>query len=233
MKLILINMLEKQIGIEWANAINPYLPENYFSWLGKEIGREYRTKVIYPLLPDIFNAFKFTPYDKTNVLFLGLDPYIKEGQAYGIAFGVKKECFIIPPSLRNIDKEVENDVYDGFHLAFDYTLKSWCDQGCFMYNTALTVIEGKTGSYLKLWSPFTEAVLKGLNNKEFCIYVLLGKVAQGYSKFIDTKEGHYIIEAPHPAAEAYAGGNAGFFGSKIFSKINKILIDNDKEQIKW
>ena len=229
----MIKILEKQIGAEWANTIISYLPENYFSELGKELAKEYKTKTIFPLLPDIFNAFKFTPYDKVNVVFLGLNPYIKEGQAYGVSFGIQEECPYVPPSLRNIDKEVENDIYDGFHLAFDYTLKSWCDQGCFMYNTALTVIEGKTGSHLKLWSPFTEAVFKGLNNKEFCIYVLLGKVAQGYAKFIDIKEGHYIIEAPHPAAEAYAGGTAGFFGSKIFSQINKILIDNGRNQIKW
>ena len=101
-----------------------------------------------------------------------------------------------------------------------------------MYNTALTVIEGKTGSHLKTWAPFTEAILKALNDKDFCIHLLLGNVAQGYAQFI-TNKNHHIVTAPHPAAESYAGGTAGFFGSKVFTKINKILIDNGKENIKW
>jgi len=102
-----------------------------------------------------------------------------------------------------------------------------------MYNTALTVVEGKTGSHLKIWSPFTEAVIKALNDKEFCIYILLGRNAQSYADLIKPKKGQYIITAPHPAAESYAGGNAGFFGSKIFSKTNQILIENGRNQIKW
>ena len=226
-------MIEKLVGKSWSDAIVPYLPSGYFDWLGKALASEYKANTVFPPKEDIFNAFKFTPYDKVNVSIWGLDPYIREGQAYGVSFGIRDTCPAIPPSLRNIDKEVENDIYDGFKLAFDYTLQHWCEQGCFMYNTALTVIEGKTGSHLKMWSPFTEAVIKALNNKEFCIYILLGKNAQAYSDLIELKEGKYIITAPHPAAESYAGGKAGFFGSKIFSKTNQILIDNGKKQITW
>jgi uracil-DNA glycosylase len=226
-------MLEKKIGRGWADAINPYLPDDYFEKLGKTLAQEYKTNIVYPPVEDIFNAFTFTPYKQVNIMFLSLDPYIRESQAYGVAFGVRDDCFIIPPSLRNIEREVEADIYDGFNLSFDFTLQSWCNQGIFMYNSALTVIEGKTGSHLKMWSPFTEAVMKALNDKDFCIYVLLGKVAQEYGKMLVNKDRHYIVSAPHPAAEAYAGGKAGFFGSRIFSKINQILVDNDRKQIKW
>lgn len=225
-------MLEKLIGKNWSEAINPYLPSGYMEELGKTLASEYKKYKVFPPQEEIFNAFKFTDYPDTQVIVLGLDPYVREGQAYGISFGIK-DNIAIPPSLRNIDKEVEDDIYDGFKLDFDYSLKHWCAQGCFMYNTALTVIEGKTGSHLKLWSPFTEAVIKALNDKDFCIYLLLGKVAQEYSKLITPKQDQYIITAPHPAAESYAGGTAGFFGSKVFSKINKILIENERNQIKW
>jgi len=225
-------MLQKLIGKEWSEAVEPYLPSGYMDELGKALASEYKKYKVFPPQNEIFNAFKFTPYNDVKVIVIGCDPYIREGQAYGISFGTLQE-FAIPASLRNIDKEVENDIYDGFKLDFDFTLKHWCDQGCFMYNTALTVVEGKTGSHLKLWSPFTEAVIKALNNKDFCIYLLLGKVAQEYAKLITLKQGQYIVTAPHPAAESYVGGTAGFFGSKVFSQINKILIENGKNQINW
>jgi len=226
-------MIEKLIGESWSRAVSKHLPENHMDFLGKQLGKEYRDNVVFPPIGDVFNAFIYTPYDQVDVVFLSLDPYIRKGQAYGVAFGVKSDCITIPASLRNIDKEVESDIYGGFKLDFDITLRSWCEQGCFMYNSALTVIEGKTGSHLKLWSTFTEAVMKALNDKEFCIFIMLGKVAQNYISFLDKREGQYIITAPHPAAEAYSGGNAGFFGSKIFSQTNQILLDNGRNQIKW
>ena len=226
-------MLEKIIGKEWNEVLTPNISKDYFDVLGDTLAKEYEHFKVYPAKEDIFNSFKFTPYKNLNVVILGMDPYIREGQAYGISFGVRDDCMTIPPSLRNIAKEVENDVYNGFNLGFDYSLKSWCDQGCFMYNAALTVIEGKTGSHLQYWANFTKAVLQAINNKEFCIFILLGKVAQEYEKFINKKEGFYILKAPHPSAESYAGGKAGFFGSRIFSQVNQILLDNKRNQIKW
>ena len=226
-------MLERLVGKQWSDAMMPYLSIDYMNWLGKALAEEYGKGKVFPPQEDIFNAFKLTPYNEVVINFIGFDPYIREGQAYGVSFGVRESCITIPASLRNIDKEVENDIYDGFKLAFDFTLEHWCKQGCFMYNTALTVAEGATGSHLKLWVPFTRAVINALNDKDFCIFILLGKNAQAYSDLIDVKEGHYIVTAPHPAAESYAGGKAGFFGSKIFSKTNKILIDNGRSEIKW
>lgn len=227
--------MEKIIGDkEWAERLERNLPKAYFLELGKWLKSEREFYTVYPPQEDIFNAFKFTPFNKVNVVFIGLDPYIREKQAYGISFGISDECLNIPPSLRNIYKEVENDVYNGLTLGFDYTLKEWCEQGCFMYNTALTVIEGKTGSHLKYWANFTKAVMKCLSEKEFCIFVLLGRKAQQLKLYIDdTNPNMHIIEAPHPAAEVYGGGKAGFFGSKIFTRINTMLVNNNREEIKW
>lgn len=226
-------MLEKIVGENWSRAITPYLDKVYFKELGEFLAKEYTEYTVYPPQGDMFNAFKFTDYPDLQIVVIGLDPYLRHGQAYGVSFGIRESCLTIPPSLRNIAKEVENDVYDGLKLDFDYSLKSWCEQGCFMYNTALTVVEGKTGSHLKYWANFTKAVLQAINDKDFCIFILLGKVAQDYEKFINKKEGFYILKAPHPSAESYAGGKAGFFGSRIFSQVNQILLDNKRNQIKW
>jgi len=226
-------MLSKVITPEWAQHLSPNISKEYFDELGKILYKEYNTNKVLPPLDEIFNAFKFTRYEDTKIVFLGLDPYIRQGQAYGVSFGIRDSCITIPSSLRNIYKEIESDVYEGLSLGFDYSLKSWCDQGCLMLNVALTVIEGKTGSHLKIWDGFTKSVFKTLNKKEFCIFVLLGRKAQEYKKYIEDKPNFHIIQAAHPAAEAYSGGKAGFFNSKIFSKINTILINNNKQQIKW
>lgn len=227
------NRLNKLFGDSWGEMFNKHIDKDYFAELGNFLEEESKSYLIFPPKEDLFNAFKFTPYDKTVVVFLGLDPYTKVDQAYGVSFGVKDSCKSIPTSLRNIYKEVETDVYEGLNLDFDYSLKQWCEQGCLMLNTALTVRQGATGSHLKIWSPFTKTVFKILNEKEFVIYVLLGRKAQEYKKYIKDTPNTHIIKAAHPAAEGYMGGNAGFFGSKIFTQINKILLNNGREQIKW
>ncbi len=226
-------MFEKLIGKEWGEAISPHLSKEEFKRLGIILKKEYDSFTVYPNKEDIFNAFLFTPYHKTKVVWIGLDPYIRENEAYGVSFGIQDSCKIIPPSLKNIYKEVETDVYNGLNLDFDYSLRSWADQGCLMLNTALTVRAGKTGSHLKIWSSFTKSVIKALNEKDFCIYILLGRKAQEYKKYIIDSPSIHIIQTAHPAAESYYGGKAGFFGSKIFSKTNQILINNGKEEIKW
>lgn len=227
--------MERIIGDkQWTERLERNLPKKYFIELGKWLKEERELNVVYPPKEDVFNAFKFTPFDDVNVVFIGLDPYIRENQAYGISFGIRDECLRVPPSLNNIYKEIETDVYNGLNLGFDYTLKSWCEQGCFMYNTSLTVVEGRTGSHLKQWAPFTKAVMKCLSEKDFCIFVLLGRKAQQLKLYINEDDSNmHIIEAPHPAAEVYGGGKAGFFGSKIFSKINTILVNNNRKEIKW
>lgn len=139
----------------------------------------------------------------------------------------------IPPTLRNIAKEVESDVgFDYTNHAFDFSLESWAEQGVLLLNTALTVEEGVTKSHFKQWQPFTTYLMNILNDMSGLVFVMLGKDAQRYLKFIDSSR-HHCVTAPHPAAEVYAGGNAGFFGSKIFSKINEILNESYSYNIEW
>lgn len=220
------NKLIKLLGEDWGNNLHKYLNVQNFNYIGEFLNTERLTKKIHPPKEDIFNAFKFTPFNKVEVVFLSTDPYVHENEAYGVAFGIKEDYRKIPFSLGIIQKEVEDSIYNGLNLGFDYTLKSWCNQGCFMYNIALTVEEKKIGSHLKKWELFTESVIKTLNDKEFCIFVLLGKDTQRYERFIQEKESFHILKVPHPST-------SGFYGSKIFSKINLILKNNGRRGIIW
>jgi uracil-DNA glycosylase len=204
-----------------------------FDDLGHFIIEERKRYRVFPAQKDVFNAFRSTPFHDVKVVFLGLDPYIREGQATGYSFGVDIDTAItVPPSLRNIIREVESDL-DVLCLEFDHSLKGWAQQGVLLLNTALTVREGQTGSHLLQWSGFTQSVLKALNDKgDNVIFILLGKDAQSYAKYLDPSVTK-VIMAPHPAAESYAGGKAGFFGSRIFSKCNSMLYMLGKEEINW
>ncbi len=195
---------------------------------------ERKQKKVYPEQKDVFKAFQLTPYEKVKVVFLGLDPYIRKDQATGLSFGVDidKTDRKIPPSLKTIIKELESDL-DTLCLDFDYSLEGWAKQGVLMLNTSLTVVEGQTNSHLQMWQPFTLEVIDAINDmNQNVIFILLGNTAQSYEKYLDP-ESTRVIKAPHPAAEAYAGGKAGFYGSKIFSKCNAMLYMLEKEEINW
>ena len=118
---------------------------------------------VFPKYEDTFNAFKYTPWDDVRVVILGQDPYHTEGMAHGLAFSTQSDS--TPPSLRNILKEVEDDVYDGFNLQRSITndLTSWAEQGVLLLNTALTVKLGWPGSHLHHWEDFTKHVIEELS----------------------------------------------------------------------
>lgn len=226
--------MKNLFGIGWYNAMRTYLQSQDFANLGYLLMAERKQKRIYPEQKDVFKAFQLTPYEKVKVVFLGLDPYIRKDQATGLSFGVDidKTDRKIPPSLKTIIKELESDL-DTLCLDFDYSLEGWAKQGVLMLNTSLTVVEGQTNSHLKMWQPFTLNVIDAINDmNDDVIFILLGNTAQSYEKYLDP-ESTKVIKAPHPAAEAYAGGKAGFYGSKIFSKCNSMLYMLEKEEINW
>jgi len=221
-------------GIGWYNAMRTYLQSQDFANLGHWLMTERKQRVVYPELKNVFKAFRLTPYEKVKVVFLGLDPYIRKYQATGLSFGVElsENMMKVPPSLKTIIKELEEDL-DTLCLDFDYSLEGWAKQGVLMLNTSLTVQDGQTNSHLHMWKPFTLEVIDAINDmNENVIFILLGKTAQSYEKYLDP-DSTRIIKAPHPAAEAYAGGRAGFYGSKIFSKCNSMLYMLGKEEINW
>jgi len=221
-------------GIGWYNAMRTYLQSQDFAKLGHWLMAERKQKTVYPEQKNVFKAFQLTPYEKVKVVFLGLDPYIRKDQATGLSFGVElsENMMKVPPSLKTIIKELESDL-DTLCLEFDYSLEGWAKQGVLMLNTSLTVVEGQTNSHLQMWQPFTLEVIDAINDmNQNVIFILLGNTAQSYEKYLDP-ESTRVIKAPHPAAEAYAGGKAGFYGSKIFSKCNAMLYMLEKEEINW
>jgi len=181
-------------------------------------------KKVWPTTENIFRCFKLTPYKDLVAVWIGQDPYPGTPEkcvATGIAMGIAKDNPTLPPTLKVIAKELQ-DTWPNIDI--DYTFESWARQGILMLNTTLTVEAGNIGSHLHLWKGFTTYLLQTLSERNTgIIYICLGKNAQEYLKYIN-QDSNYIIRAAHPAAEAYSGGNAGFYGSNIFGKINDIMI---------
>jgi uracil-DNA glycosylase len=184
---------------------------------------------IFPELHLIYNAFVKTPLENVKVLLLGMDPYINLGEAMGISFSVPKDVSI-PPSLRNIYKEL---IDDGFSISDknNGNLEKWCDQGVLMINCALTVRAHESGSHSKKWIEyFTPSLMRWLNEKSNgpLVVIMWGRDAQGFSKFFGDQ--HKKIQSVHPSP---LSASRGFFGSKPFSKANRYLENLGKEPIDW
>lgn len=214
----------------WLKVLNQEFEKDYMKSLKQFLMFEKKNgKTIYPKGDDIFNAFTLTPFDKVKVVILGQDPYHGTNQAHGLSFSVQKGIRF-PPSLKNILKELETDIED-FEISENGDLSGWAKQGVLMLNSSLTVNAGSAGSHQDQgWEIFTDEVIKSLSDKrENIIFILWGKFAQEKEELIDTKK-HHIIKSPHPSPfSAYSG----FFGSKPFSKTNKILKDLGKIEIDW
>jgi uracil-DNA glycosylase len=182
----------------------------------------------YPPTRDIFKALELTPFDKVKAVILGQDPYHNENQANGLAFSVYRGIKI-PPSLRNIYKELNNDL--GLPIPKHGDLSKWALQGVLLLNSILTVEPHKPASHRGIgWEEYTDEIIKEINDKkENVVFILWGNYAQAKGKHID-KSKHLIIKSPHPSP--FSARN-GFFGSKPFSKCNTYLKQNDIEEIDW
>lgn len=182
---------------------------------------------VYPPQEQIFSAFDKTPLDQVCVVILGQDPYHEANQANGLAFSVNSGTKM-PPSLRNIFKELKDDL--GGELRTNTDLSDWAEQGVLLLNTSLTVIESQANSMSKLWEPFTDSVIRLLNEQEQpIVFVLWGNNARKKKSIIDMSR-HYVIESAHPSP---LSANRGFFGSKPFSKTNQILKRLGENEICW
>lgn len=182
---------------------------------------------VYPPQEQIFSAFDKTPLDQVRVVILGQDPYHEANQANGLAFSVNLGTKM-PPSLRNIFKEIKNDL--GGELRTNTDLSDLAEQGVLLLNTSLTVIESQANSMAKLWGPFTDSVIRLLNEQERpIVFVLWGNNARKKKSIIDVSR-HYVIESAHPSP---LSANRGFFGRKPFSKTNQILKQLGEDEIRW
>lgn len=206
----------------WKPLLTDEVLKPYYLKIQQFLERQDKLgKVIYPPRKDIFNAFNLTTPQNVKVVIIGQDPYHGYGQAHGLCFSVKKGAKI-PPSLRNIFKELEDDI--GCEIPIHGDLSHWASQGVFLLNTILTVEEKQASSHQGIgWEEFTDKVIQTISdNKEKVVFILWGNYARKKEYLIDSKK-HLVIESAHPAAEIYAGGKAGFFGSKPFSRANQYL----------
>lgn len=220
--------LEK-IHPEWRDFIKAELEKPYFNEIKAGIMRsEKEGKRVFPPKEWVFAVFS-QPKDHIKVVILGQDPYHGLGQANGLAFSVQRGVKI-PPSLRNIYRELETDI-EGFTSPQDGDLTSWCKEGVFLLNTVLTVEEKAANSHAKIgWESFTTAVIEEINQHcQNVVFILWGSHAQKKGANINTMQ-HHIINSAHPSPlSAYRG----FFGSKPFSKANAYLAASDKQPVNW
>jgi uracil-DNA glycosylase len=214
----------------WSDLLAEEKQQDYFKQTLAFVAKQRAAGVtVYPQQQDIFSAFNLTPFDSVKVVIIGQDPYHGENQAHGLSFSVKPGIKI-PPSLKNIYKELEQDI-DGFIMPKQGYLLPWAEQGVLLLNTVLTVEAGKAHSHKHLgWEQFTDKVISLLNDKsQGLIFLLWGAHAQKKGKTINTKK-HAILAAPHPSP---LSAHRGFFGCKHFSTTNTLLQKQGKKIINW
>ncbi|MFV0440984.1 MAG: uracil-DNA glycosylase [Lachnospirales bacterium] len=217
---------------DWDLLLEEECKLEYFKNLWSFVEDEYKNKVIYPPKELIFNALEKTSFKDTNVVILGQDPYIRENQAMGLSFSVPKGEKV-PPSLKNVFKEMQNDLNIDFDINKSGDLSNWAKEGVLLLNSTLTVEEGKSGSHKnKGWEKFTDEIVRLLSEKDTpIVFMLWGNYAKEKGKIISKNSDikHLILEASHPSPLA----RGAYFGSKHFSKANNFLKDNDLEPINW
>jgi uracil-DNA glycosylase len=223
--------MKKEVTIEkeWKEALDDFFKKESFLRLSDFVRKEYASKKIFPPPKDIFKAFELTPFSQVKVVILGQDPYHGDNQAHGLSFSVE-EGVMIPPSLKNIYKEIERDIgvsKKGVHG----NLSSWGKQGVFLLNAILTVVAHTPASHRgKGWEEFTDYVIKTLSDKkENVVFMLWGNYARSKKSLIDTSK-HLVLEAPHPSP---LSAHQGFFGCNHFSLCNQYLEKHGLDEIVW
>lgn len=216
------------IGNDWDEKLSIVWNSPGFHKFWHIIEHEYQTKIIYPTQNNIFNALKLTPYSNTKVVIVGQDPYHGENQAHGLSFSVQKGV-TLPPSLKNIYKEIYDDL--GIEEPNCGDLTKWAKEGVLLLNSSLTVIKDMPNSHKDIgWSNLTDYIIKVLNQKEEpVVFILWGNFAKSKKQFITNKK-HLILESTHPSPFS---ASSGFFGSHPFSKTNAFLDAHGLEPINW
>ncbi len=216
------------LGGGWDEKLAPLFSDERYKKIREFLKQEYSSRTIYPDMYDLYNCFRFTPFDELKVVLLGQDPYHEPNQAHGLCFSVK-EGVKNPPSLENIFKELSDDI--GAEKPKSGNLTKWAKEGVLLMNTSLTVREHYANSHSKCgWSWFTDSVIKMISEeKENVVFILWGGNARSKKDLIDTRK-HLILECAHPSPlSAYNG----FFGCRHFSKTNDYLIAHGKTPVDW
>ena len=220
--------MEVRIDQSWKERLQPEFDKPYFRNLTDFVRQEYGYATVYPPGRLIFNAFDLCPFDKVKVVIIGQDPYHEPGQAHGLCFSVQ-DGVQFPPSLRNIFKEISDDLGKPVPQSGDLT--RWARQGVLLLNATLTVRAGQAGSHQgRGWEEFTDAVIRELNSsRDGLVFILWGSYAKKKGAVIDRSR-HLVLSSAHPSPlSAYNG----FFGNHHFSLANEWLVQHGQTPIDW
>lgn len=220
-------LLTEIIKNQWGKLLKDEFEKEYYLVLRKYLINEYKTRVIYPDKYDIFNALHYTDYKDVKAVILGQDPYHGTNQSHGLAFSVKPGVRI-PPSLRNIYKELSTDL--GLYIPNNGYLEKWAREGVLLLNTSLTVRGGEANSHRNIgWEIFTDRIIELLSQREeSLVFILWGNNAIKKEGLIDKR--HKIIKSVHPSP---LSASRGFFGTKPFSRTNEFLEALGEKSIDW
>lgn len=220
--------MDVKIDLSWKQRLGPEFEKDYFKSLTTFVKTEYHNHLVFPPGKLIFNAFNLCSFDDLKVVILGQDPYHGPEQAHGLCFSVN-DGVKFPPSLRNIFKEIEQDLK--LPVPTSGNLERWASQGVLMLNATLTVRSGEAGSHQKKgWERFTDEVIRIIaEQKENVVFILWGAYAQKKGEMIDDSK-HLVLKSVHPSP---LSASRGFFGNHQFSKTNTYLKLKGLEVIKW
>jgi uracil-DNA glycosylase len=221
-------MSEVKIEAGWKSELNDLFETDWFGKLRELVRAEYASYRIFPPGNLIFNAFNLCPWEKTRVIILGQDPYIRPGQAHGLSFSVQHGV-PLPPSLQNIFKQIQKET--GQPVPSSGDLSHWAGQGVLLLNTVLTVREGLSNSHQGFgWETFTDEVIRRLSErKESLVFLLWGSPAGKKAGLIDQKK-HLVLMSAHPSPMSVY---RGFDGNGHFGKCNEYLISKGLQPINW
>jgi len=231
-----------KIEESWKQVLAAEFEKPYFRELTDFVRAEYLSgKRIYPAPADIFNAFNLCPFDQVKVVIIGQDPYHNPGEAHGLCFSVK-EGVRLPPSLRNIFKELQDDLGRNPHPSAAPTpapevggrksdLSCWARQGVLLLNSVLSVPENMAGGHSgKGWEVFTDSVIRELSSRrDGIVYILWGSYAQKKAGFVDPHK-NLVLKSVHPSP---LSAHNGFFGNRHFTRANEYLSAQGKKAIEW
>ncbi|MEJ5146176.1 MULTISPECIES: uracil-DNA glycosylase [unclassified Sphingobacterium] len=219
----------KRFDKSWEPILGPLLGQSYMVDLSFFVQQARDNGQVFPPQDLVFNAFRLTTFDSLKVVILGQDPYHNDGQAHGLAFSVP-EGIALPPSLKNIFKELETDILD-FKIPKSGDLSYWGKQGVLLLNATLTVNAHQAGSHQKKgWEKFTDQVIQAISeNKEAVVFLLWGAYAQKKASLINAQK-HLVLTAVHPSPLSVY---RGFFGCRHFSQTNVFLQQRGEKPIDW
>ncbi len=217
-----------KISSDWHELLNSEMECDYYKNLLLWLNDEYATKSIFPAKENVFAALNFVAFDKVKVVIIGQDPYHGENQAHGLCFSVESDVKI-PPSLKNIFKELASD--EGCYIPNHGNLTKWAKQGVLLLNSVLTVEKNCALSHKgRGWEKFTARIIELLSDRVVpVVFLLWGTSAKSVAKNINSR--HFVLTAAHPSP--MSANRGGWFGSRHFSETNRILKELKKEPIDW